>query len=114
MYLFLILLSLGAVKAHLRTVRDPGPAYNCSYCQPEQIHIAFGGKFLIYLCIYFSIVFSNSIEALMKNMRGQGTFVLLAENKTLFSGYKIIKAQSPTELSIDPSIKYPVGNLCCN
>ncbi|XP_026332505.1 acid phosphatase type 7 isoform X1 [Hyposmocoma kahamanoa] len=44
MYLFLILLSLGAVKASIRTVREPGPVYNCSYCQPEQIHIAFGEK----------------------------------------------------------------------
>ena len=24
---------------------DPGPKYDCTHCQPEQMHIAFGGKY---------------------------------------------------------------------
>lgn len=80
MYLFLILLSLGAVKASIRTVREPGPPYNCSYCQPEQIHIAFGGKFLIYLFTYNQV---NILVSMPKDFRktfaDNGTFEPLAE-----------------------------------
>ncbi|KAJ2937494.1 hypothetical protein O0L34_g17538 [Tuta absoluta] len=64
MYIFLVLFSFGVVHAQVLTttsppysqipipghpyipalVADAGPPYNCSYCQPEQIHISFGDK----------------------------------------------------------------------
>lgn len=36
-----IVVVTGANQLH---IGDPDPEYNCSYCQPEQIHISFGGK----------------------------------------------------------------------
>lgn len=39
-----VIISLIVVGANQIHVGDPGPEYQCSHCQPEQIHISFGGK----------------------------------------------------------------------
>lgn len=32
------------VGAYKKYTGDSGIVYNCTYCEPQQIHIAFGGK----------------------------------------------------------------------
>lgn len=38
------LISLTFDVCSQENIGDPGPEYDCSYCQPEQIHMSFGGK----------------------------------------------------------------------
>lgn len=45
----LILISLTFVETIQENIDDSDHKYDCSYCQPEQIHIAFGGKLHLFL-----------------------------------------------------------------
>ncbi|XP_063894467.1 acid phosphatase type 7 isoform X1 [Helicoverpa armigera] len=44
MKILIISLILGISWGKKIQMRDPGPTYNCTHCQPEQVHIAFGEK----------------------------------------------------------------------
>lgn len=43
---FVTLLFLTVVKANKNNIVDSDPNYNCYNCEPQQIHIAFGGKYI--------------------------------------------------------------------
>lgn len=93
MKLFIFLVALGAARAVLYDKKlDAASTYDCPYCQPEQVHIAFGGNvlfiffkrsdnttgyFFFYISIYFSSKFSMSYVAFTRGFGRVRYYVLV-------------------------------------
>ncbi|XP_026332478.1 acid phosphatase type 7-like isoform X2 [Hyposmocoma kahamanoa] len=103
-----IVVAAGANQLH---IGDPDPEYNCSYCQPEQIHISFGEK------INDIVVTWTTVEDSLESRVQFGTFhgAFSEEAKGNRTSYQVLRGQwihrvTLRDLSFNTTYKYRCGS----